>query len=155
MKLITISNGAPQSFGLFDSNSTHPVWSIMMRPLKSCSSRQNNGQQTQLDKKNAPKCRGGVPILQTLEISFLFHPRSIFVSISLLVYYWQFPYFHRKEWIIPHDCFGKKCFWTRGVSNPQPLVPIIELKRRALAISTVGSLNKSCGLKVPYKELND
>jgi hypothetical protein len=39
----------------------------------------------------------------------------------------------------------------RGVLNPQPLIPL-ELKRRAFAITTVGSLNKSCGSKVPYKD---
>jgi hypothetical protein len=39
---------------------------------------------------------------------------------------------------------------SRGVSNPKSLVLTIELKRHALAISTVGSLNTSCGSKVPY-----
>jgi hypothetical protein len=65
------------------------------------------------------------------------------VSISLTISLFS----PETSWLL-----GKKCFWSSGASNPQPLVPTIELKRRALAISTVGSLNKSCGSKVPYKD---
>jgi hypothetical protein len=48
----------------------------------------------------------------------------------------------------------KKVFLNKRRLEPTTaaLVPTIELKRRALAITTVGSLNKSCGSKVHYKD---
>jgi hypothetical protein len=48
----------------------------------------------------------------------------------------------------------KKVFLNERCLEPTtaPLVTTKELKRRALAITTVGSLNKSCGLKFPYKD---
>jgi hypothetical protein len=81
---------------------------------------------------------------------FLFHPRSIFFSISLSVFHWQFPYFHTNEWKFTICLLGKKCFCSRGGSNPQPTKELTH-RTGALAITTVGSLNKNCGSKVLYK----